>query len=181
MIAVNLLNWRREARKRQLKRWLGLSGTLLALLAVALLLWWRMLAETTQRRQSQLTLWQQATQQAQQLHQRYEEAQKQHQALRKQAALHQQAHQRLAQWQAFILQLESNVPDDAWLSSLMHQQGNVRLEGLSLQPEAARLLRRRLSASALFQPWRPGALKKSANGPYRFTLASGKAEDGDGQ
>ena len=181
MIAVNLLNWRREAQRRLLKQWLGISGMLLVLITVALLLWWCVLTETTQRRQSQLTLWQQSTQQAQQLHRRYQEAQKQHQALRQQATLHQQARQRLTQWQAFILQLESNVPDDAWLFSLTHQQGNLRLEGLSLRPEAAQLLRRRLSASAFFQPWRPGSLKKSVSGPYRFTLSAGKAENSDGQ
>lgn len=176
MIAANLLNWRRDARRRQLKRWLWLSGTLLVLVHLALLLYWRELTENTQRRQHQITLWQQAIQQAQQLNQRYDEAQKQQQALRKQAALRQQRHQRLAQWQTFILQLENHVPDEAWLSSLTHQQGSLRLEGLSLRPEAAWLLQQRLSASRFFQPWLPGALKKSAEGPYRFTLATGKAE-----
>ncbi|GLR07816.1 hypothetical protein COO59_10390 [Mixta theicola] len=176
MIAVNLLDWRQDARKRRLRRWLWLSGTLLVLVHIALLLWWRGLAETTQRWQSQLTLWQQATQRAQQLNQRYAEAQKQQQTLRKQAALRQQKHQRLRQWQAFILQLESNVPDDAWLSTLTHQQGTLRLDGLSLRPEATRLLHHRLRASDVFQPWLPGALHKSADGPYRFTLATGKAE-----
>lgn len=177
MIAVNLLNWRRNARRRQLKRWLGLSGTLLVLVHLALLLCWRELTEHTQRQQNQITLWQQAIQQAQQLSQRYDEAQKQQQALRNQAALRQQRHQRLAQWQTFILQLENHVPDEAWLSSLTHQQGSLRLEGLSLQPEAARLLQQRLSASRLFHAWLPGALKKRAEGPYHFTLATGKAED----
>ncbi|MGD8203910.1 PilN domain-containing protein [Pantoea sp. FN0305] len=177
MIAVNLLNWRQKVRKRQLRRWLGLSGALLVLVHVALLCWWRGLAEHTQRWQAQLTLWQQAARQAQQLDQRYSEAQKQQQALRNQAELSKRKQQRLAEWQAFMLQLESDIPDDAWLSSLTHQQGTLRLDGLSLRPEATQLLHHRLRKSRFFQIWLPGALKKSAEGSYGFTLTTGKAED----
>ena len=179
MIRVNLLEWRREARRRQLKRWLWLSATLLVLVHIALLLCWRGLAESTQRRRSELTLWQQATQQAQQLSRRYKEAQQQQRALQQRTALRQQAHQRLARWQAFMLQLERHMPEEAWLASLTHQQDGVRLEGWSLRPEAPQRLQRRLNASAQFKPWRPGALKKSAEGPYRFTLATDKAEEED--
>lgn len=176
MVAVNLLNWRQGARRRMLKRWLWLSVTLLLLAQLALLLCWQLLADNTQRWQRQLTLWQLATTQAQQLSQRFEKARSQQHTLRTQAALRQQKRQRLTQWQAFILQLENSMPDEVWLSSLTHQQQILQLEGLSLRPEATRQLHRRLRKSDSFSSWRPGTLKKRADGLYHFTLATGKTE-----
>lgn len=174
MIAVNLLNWRQAECRRQLRRWLWLSIVPLLLIQLALLLCWLSLTESAQRWQRQLALWQQATAQARQLAQRYAAAQTQQQALLDEAARRQQRRQRLAQWPAFMQQLENSMPDELWLSSLTQQQQRLQLEGVSLRPEMTRQLQQRLRASVMFPRWQAGALKKGADGLYHFTLTTGE-------
>ena len=172
MTMVNLLDWRRCALRRILKRWLWLSVALTLLVCFALLAWRLHLAGNTRQWQKRLVLWQQATQQVQQLTLRYEEAQMRARTLRQQADSHQRKRQRLAQWQAFLLQLEESIPDDLWLSSLTQQQLLLRLDGLSLRPEATRQLRYRLGEPPFLQPWQPGSVKRSPDGFYHFMLAA---------
>jgi len=176
MIAVNLLDWRQQACRRRLIRWLWLSITLLLSLHLVLLFSWQTLVANRQQWQTKLTFWQQATEQARELTQRYDEVKSQQQRLHKQAERRRDKRQQLDQWLAFMSQLESHLPDDIWLSSLTQQQQTLSIDGISQRAEATRLLHSRLSQPRLFQAWRPGAVKKQADGFYHFTLAAERAE-----
>jgi pilus assembly protein HofN len=176
MIAVNLLDWRQRARRRRLTRWLWLSTTLLLSLHITLFFGWQMLTGDTRQWQRKLALWQQATEQARGLTLRYDEVQGQQHRLRKQVERRRERRRQLDRWLIFMSQLENHIPDAVWLSALTLQQQTLRIDGISQRAEATRHLRSRLRQPLLFQAWRPGAVKKNADGFYHFTLAADKAE-----
>ncbi|QHM73508.1 PilN domain-containing protein [Mixta intestinalis] len=177
MSGVNLLDWRQRKLQRRLVHWIWRSSVLLLLALMVLLTARQSLTKNVQQRQEILQQWQQADRQLQLLTQRYGTLRAQLQKLQTQVAQRQQQRQRLAYWQTFMRQLELSVPDELWLSSLKHQQHALHIEGVSLRPEAARLLNQRLRLPQFLQDWLPGALQKNEDGLYHFTLAAKLVEE----
>ncbi|MGK3142430.1 PilN domain-containing protein [Pantoea sp. C2G6] len=170
MVAVNLLPWRQRRRQQQQRHSLVVLIVLTSgLLLVATQQAWQ-IHEAQQRTAREKRRLQQAVESL------AEQRVLQTQLLEQIALLQTRQQQRrqralqLAAWQQFWLDLPALLPDTAWLTRLEKRERRLTLEGQAQDMADIRHFRQQLARVALLEPPEQGAVKRQADGRYRFSL-----------